>query len=555
MDARVTDPSSTAQPWGRVVGHVRVVSLCTLASRIMGLLRDSLMAAMFGNGPILDAFTIAFRIPNLARSLIGEGVLATAFLPRFLEARRESVAGANRLLTALGQWLIRQVGAAVLLLAAVLLIVSAVAPVSPETRLLCSLSGLLLPFLVLICLSAQLAAALQACEQFLVPALVPALLNCVWLAGIVLVGWWLTDEWLQIHLICLIVLLGGVIQIVVSWLTARHYEIEYRHDWPLAAADVRVLLGQMWPILLGLLVTQLNALADSGIAWLLARPESGGSLIPGLGIEYPLEPGTASALYLGQRLFQFPLGVFGVALSGVLYPRFTRHAQDEDWGSLRQDLLQGMQLVTAIAIPAGIGLMLIAGPLARLFFQYGRFNADDAAQTAAMIQAYGSGVWGFCSLLLLQRAFYALGDRWTPLRIGLWCIAANLILNALLIWSLKGTALAWSTAAIATLQSCVMAAVLQRQTGRWPWQELRRTFAQTMVCVAAMVVVFLMVDGLIARSLLAGSRLAAVGGPLLSSVVAYLALASVIGFGEPWYLLTHRSRESIPVGSQPPPLE
>ncbi len=540
-----------SDPLQNVSRNLRVVSLCTIISRIFGLLRDQAMGTLFGAGTILDSFTVAFRLPNLARVLLGEGALTTAFLPVVVEelsqrGRESAVRVTWAVLIALGVVLCCLV---VVAEAGLGLLVSFV-DVSPETRLLCRLTALLLPYVILICLAAQLGAVLNALGRFVWPALVPVVLNVVWLGAL----WWVIPVWWsdansQIQATAVFVLLAGGLQLAFLVPIVWRCGFGYRSDWRAAMGIVYRVAREMLPIIVGLSITQLNAVLDSFIAWGFAQPEGSGPLMPLPGSpRYPLHSGTATALYLGQRLYQFPLGVFGVALGTVLFPLFTQHAQRGESARLRGDLSLGIRLVLAIGLPASAGLMLIAHPLATLFFQYGKFDAAAARQTGDMILCYSSGVWAYCGLLILQRGFYASGDRMTPMYVGLAAILLNLILNLTLIWPLGGRGLALSTALVAALQCAVTCLLLQRRIGRLLWKEIAWTAARTLVAVAIMSGVCLWLsqssapdDGLTMR----GIKLLL---PLAAGAITFLAAAWLLRLREPWMVLF--SKEQIASASE-----
>lgn len=525
--------------------NLRVVSLCTFVSRIFGLLRDQAMGILFGAGSILDSFTVAFRLPNLARVLLGEGALTTAFLPVFVEelnqrGRESAVRVTWAVFITLSVVLcslvfVAEVGLGVLV---------SFVELSAESTLLCRLTAVLLPYVILICLAAQLGAVLNALGHFVWPALVPVILNVVWLAAL----WWVipvcwSDPNSQIQATAVFVVLAGGLQLAFLLPVVWRYGFGYRSDWRNAIVAVRRIIQEMLPVVIGLSITQLNAVFDSFVAWGFAQPEGAGPFMPLPGSPaYPLHSGTATALYLGQRLYQFPLGVFGVALGTVLFPLFTRHAQQGEFGRLRSDLSLGIRLVLAIGLPASAGLMLVAHPLATLFFQYGKFDAAAARQTGDMILCYGSGVWAYCGLLILQRGFYAVGDRMTPMYVGLGALVLNVLLNLTLIWPLGGLGLALSTALVAALQSVTTCLLLQRRVGVLEWKEIAWTTARTLVAVAIMsAVCFWMTqqpdadDGLKQR----GLKLAI---PLAVGAITFLGAAWLLRLREPWMVLFSRGK-------------
>lgn len=532
--------------------NLRVVSLCTIVSRIFGLLRDQAMGTLFGAGPILDSFTVAFRLPNLARVLLGEGALTTAFLPVMVEELhqhgRESAA---RVTWAVFVTLASVLCGLVLIAELAIALLVGFVPLPEETRLLCHLTAILLPYVILICLAAQLGAVLNALGRFVWPALVPVVLNLVWLTAL----WWViprfwSDANSQIQGTALFVVLAGGLQLVFLVPAIWRNGFGYRSDWPQAFGAVSRIGRDMMPVVIGLSITQMNAVLDSFVAWGFSQPDGSSALmaLPGRPA-YPLPAGTATALYLGQRLYQFPLGVFGVALGTVLFPLFTQHAQRGDLPKLREDLALGMRLVLAIGLPASAGLMVIAHPLSRLFFEYGRFDADAARQTGDMILCYGSGVWAYCGLLILQRAFYAIGDRLTPMYIGLAAMILNLCLNVTLIWPLGGRGLAMSTSMVAGLQALATCLFLQRRTGRLNWNEIGWTAFRTLIAVALMSAVCLIVSNMIPSADGLTGRAIRLLVPLMVGGVVFGLAAWLLRLREVWQVLFSRSR---PTQSGPP---
>jgi len=204
------------------------------------------------------------------------------------------------------------------------------------------------------------------------------------------------------------------------------------------------------------------------------------------GLQYPLQPGAVSALYFGERVYQFPLGVFGVALGTVLFPLLSRHAARGEFDRVRDDLSLGLRLVIGIGFPASAGLALVAGPLTRLLFQHGQFTAADAERTAGILLAYGAGVWAYCAIPVLYRAFYAVGERRIPVILGLSAVALDLTLNLSLVWPLAERGLALSTAISASIQVVCLAWLIQKRVGRLDWLRLARTAAKALLATGLM---------------------------------------------------------------------
>ena len=298
----------------------------------------------------------------------------------------------------------------------------------------------------------------------------------------------------------------------------------------------------MGPIVLGLSITQINVIADSLLAWGLAPPsrvESPPGLLLGE-IPWPLEPGTASALFYSQRMHQFPVGVIGVALGTVLFPLLSRHVERGELKQVGQDQTLGLRLAVAIGVPASIGLMMLSRPIAVLLFQRGAFTADDATLTGKCILAYGSGVWVSLVMILINRGFYALGDRMTPIRYGLWGVAMNLVLNVTFVWPLAGAGLAWATSLTAIVQGAFLVAAFQRTVGLLNLKDVLRTAVRTVAATGVMAAACWAAMQVLPMGESTVSRLSAVGGPVIVSVAVYLAAAKLIGLPEPFVLLSRQ---------------
>jgi putative peptidoglycan lipid II flippase len=524
---------------GRLFQRVRIVGLLTLLSRILGLFRDAVMVASFGSGVIMDAFSVAFRIPNMARQIFGEGALSTAFLPVFIQDMEQKgkqaayqTATAILAMTTLGLFIL------VVVVEVALLGISMFVAMSYEASLLLNLTALLTPYLLLICVLAQACAVFHGMHIFGIPALFPVLLNALWIAGAWALDRSIASAETRIYLIAAGIVGIGVVQLGLCIPTLRQIGFQFKWDWAAGRSRVKVVFATMIPVLLGLSITQLNTLCDSLIAWGLTAPTDPDST-RWLN-SYPLTEGTATAMYLGQRLYQFPIGVFGVALGTVIYPLLTAHAERGQADLFREDLAKGLRMVIAIGIPASVGLILIATPLTQLIFERDEFTADDTVQTAAMISAYALGAWAACGLLIISRAFYALGDRQTPLRIGLVAVLINLVANLTLVWILAGPGLALGTSITATFQSLVACWILTRRLDGFPWKPIAHTLLRTILATAVMTAACLAasVEFNIAPPFL--GKLVALSLPLGAGAAAFLLTAKLIGLTDPFELLRRK---------------
>jgi len=518
-----------------LASNFRIVSLGTLLSRILGLVRDMLLASVFGAGPILDAFTLSFRLPNLARQLLGEGALTAAFLPIFVRELRSGDPASARQLAAAMFWGLASVLAAIVIVAeAGVLGTLAFADLSDNLRLLLILVAIQTPYLLCICLAAQLSAVLHSLRQFLWPALLPVCLNLIWLLGIGVAALLNASPEGRIQAVAVSVVVGGICQLAIAlWATARlGYPV--RHDFGNAWQKVREVSTAMLPIVLGFAISQLNVLTDSLVAWAAANTRFG-ELLP-----VPIPPGTATALFFAQRMYQFPLGIFGVALGTVLFPLLASHAQAGDQAGLRRDLSHGLKLTVAIGVPASAGLVVLSRPITVLLFRHGQFDAADADLTATMVAIYGAAVWAYIGVLIAYRGFYAIGDRIAPVRISTGIVVCNLVLNAVLVCTIGGIGLAIGGAVSAAVQAVAAMLLLQSRVGRLEWPAIARTVVKTLIATAAMTVVCLILESILPHGTSLIDKAAAVVVPMLAGIGVYLLAAWLLKLREPWELVNSR---------------
>jgi putative peptidoglycan lipid II flippase len=464
-------------------------SLGTLASRALGLVRDIVTAALLGlgQGGVMDALVVALRLPNLSRRILGEGALATSLLPVFSAEHQRQPQDAWRLVSVLLSLLAVVLTALVVIGEAVCLAWWWLA--GGEDSLLIGLTAVLLPYLVFVCLAAQVAATLQGLMKFRWPAIAPVFLNVCWLAAAWLIApQWSDDRAAQAYVIAFAVVLSGALQLAVLLPPLYRSGFRFEFDLRAAAPAVRQVLRAMLPIAFGLAVTQINTLVDSFLAIALAAEPGSRQAIAWLGntVAYPLETGAAAAIYYGERFYQLPVGVLGMAIATVIYPALSRHAARGDRRQVGEDLTAGLRLVWFTALPAGVGMMLLAEPIMRLLFVRGAFTDHDAQRAAAMIVCYASAAWAYCALPVLARGFYAVGDRRIPVRVGMVAVGIDLLATLFLIWPLAERGLAVSTALAASVQVVLLAALYSRTGSPLLWPQLRVTLAKGTVATLVM---------------------------------------------------------------------
>jgi putative peptidoglycan lipid II flippase len=516
-----------------LIAGTQVTSLGTLASRLSGLLRDMATGAMFGvvgKGGVADAFLFAFRIPNLFRQVFGEGALTASYLP-VLTGHLENDPHAARHLSSV----------VVALLAALLAGLAAVGELllgliwllggdSPRVELLVGLSAVMLPYVVLICVAAQLSTMLYAHQRFAVPALAPVTLNVVWL-----IAAWIGYECFpenqiaQAYALAVGVIISGAAQVAVHLPTLRRLGFHFDYNWASAREGVMQIGRNMMPTFVGLSVLQINTFVNGLIAWGLAAT-SGSETIAWLGgVNYPMRQGAVAALYYSDRLCDVPLGIVGLPVAVTIFPLLCRHAARGDHRQMGADMTLGLRLVLCLSIPAGVGLMLLAQPITRLLLERGNFSPQDTDRVAWLIRYYGAGVWANCAWPVVVRGFYALSDYRTPVRVAVWVVSLNLVLNLTLIWPLAEAGLALSTTIATVVQLFILMAIFSRRQAPLDWRALAATSARAILATSAMAGVVL----LILPHMPSGSSLISqgihVGVPIFLGAAAYCGAYLLLG--------------------------
>jgi putative peptidoglycan lipid II flippase len=498
------------------------------------MLRDMATAALLGlaGGGVADAFLFAFRIPNLFRELFGEGALTASYLPvltTYLEKDRPTARRlASVVLTLLAVLLTGLVILGELLFAFVWLMWGDAEGVG----LLLGLSAVMLPYLLLICIAAQLTTMLHAARHFTVPAFSPTLLNIVWLiAAWTVAPWFAPDQAAQAYVLAVAVVVSGVMQVLVQLPMIRRLGYHFDYDWSAAREGLLQIVRNFAPMLVGLAVTQINTFTDSLIAWGLTAARDGPQYIPWLGesVRYPMQQGAVAAIYYGSRLYEFPLGIVGMAVAVAIFPLLSRHAARGDRQSLMADMTLGLRLVLCLSVPAGVGLILLAEPVARLIFQHGHFGPDDTLRTAKMIAWFATGVWAYCSTPVLVRGFYAMNDRATPVRIAVWMVGLNLFLNLTLIWPMAEVGLAASTSVAAAVQTVLLVALFSRRHIPLDWRPLIVTTLRTIFASAVMAGVVYMTLAYLPEAEGLWSQAVQVGVPIALGMAAYGVMFRLLG--------------------------
>lgn len=523
-------PAAAETDQAQLFAGIRVTSVGTLASRVLGMLRDMATAALFGlsGDGVMDAFVVAFRIPNFFRRLFGEGALAASYLPVLSKKLEDDRTAAWQVASVVLVWLSVILTLVVVLAEGCCLALWRLEGDRPGMGLLVGLTATMMPYLFFICLAAQVSGTLHALAHFSTPALAPTLLNICWLVAV----WFIAprvaaSKETQAYILAGSVLLAGVLQLAAQLPILWSLGFRFDYNWAASREAVWQIVASLGPMVLGLAITQINTLCDSLLAWALAAPGESAAPVPWLGgmVMYPLKSGAAAAIYYGERLYQFPLGLLGMAVATVIFPALSRHAARGQHDRLADDLTLGLRLVIFLGLPAGAGLVLLSGPLARLLFEHGEFTSGDADRVARMIACYGLGVGAYCALPVMVRGFYALGDLRTPVKAGMAAMLANLALNLALLWPMAEAGLALSTSLAAALQLVLLVWLFARKFGSLHWRELGITLRSTSLATASLLFVGGAAIWFMPRDLQIGSELAGVFCPIIAGGSAFFLVS------------------------------
>jgi len=470
---------------------VQTISVCTFLSRILGLARDMICASIFGTSMVWDAFTVAFKIPNLFRRLFGEGALSAAFIPIFTEriekhGREEALVFFNVVATAL----IIILGGIVLVGEGSFFIIPRAFQIQEKWQLVLKLLIIMFPYVFFICLVAFMGAVLNTLRHFFMPAIAPVIMNICWIIGAVVAPYTGKTLGTMIYAVAISTFLSGLVQVIIQIPAFRKKELYYQFIPRFTDPGLKLVLIRMAPIVFGLGIVQVNVLLDSIIAVGFSSPQGGPDhfTLGGMTIPFPMKAGAASVLYYSDRLIQFPLGVFGIAMATAVFPLFSTHAVREDWSNFSTAFNRALKFILFIGIPASLSLIVFREPIIDLLYRRNQFDAESAYRTSRVILFYAIGVWAYCGLHVLIRAFYSVKDTVTPVKIGATCVGLNLVLNLSLIWVLKEGGLALSTAISSIVQIVILTLSLQKRLQIKIKKEVFASLLKTIVASLAMAV-------------------------------------------------------------------
>lgn len=460
----------------RLAKSAGTVGLAVMTSRLLGVLRDQVMAGLFGTGMAQDAFNIASRIPNLVRDLFAEGAMSAAFVPtftRYLQLQGKAAA-----------WRLGNLVLNALIVITTVLVVVGMFFAEPILMLLpedfagpegaarlsmtVSLAQVIMPFLTLVAVAVALGGMLNALRRFFIPALSPAIFNVgVLFSAVAIVPFCDNLGWHPIFAIAVGTLIGGLGQIAIQ--LPLLYREGYRYQPILSFRDpgMREILLLMGPGTLGLAAAQVNMLVNTYLA--VGEGE-----------------GAVSALSFAFRLMYLPIGLFGVSVATATLPEVARQGAAGAIDDMRRTLSSGLRLMLMLSVPATIGLMALSGPIVELIFERGAFDSESTRATALALLCYAPGLIGYSAVKIASPTFYAMNDARTPVLVSLATIVLNVVLNLTLVRVMGFHGLALGTAIAALFNAGLLLFLLSRRTNGLEESRVVQAFGKILVASLAM---------------------------------------------------------------------
>ncbi|MCA9471328.1 MAG: murein biosynthesis integral membrane protein MurJ [Nitrospirales bacterium] len=443
-----------------------LIGAATFSSRILGFIRDVVLAQLFGASAAADAFYVAYRIPNLLRELFAEGSMSSAFIPVFTEyhtlrSKHETWELASAAFTTL--LTIVTVVTIIGIIAAPSLVWLLAPGFHEEAAQLARatlLTQVMFPYLLFVSLAALAMGILNSLKAFAVPALAPVFFNIVVIAFALFVTPFFEQPILAVGIG---IVAGGLAQFAMQLPAIQRRGLLPSWRFQPGHPGVKQMGRLILPTLLGLSVTQVNLTVST----ILSSYFEGGP----------------TYLFYGMRLIQFPLGIFGVALATAILPTLSRQAASGAIDDLRDTVNFGIRMILFIILPAMLGLILLGEPIIHIFFEHGAFTSEDTTGTANALMAFSIGLWSFASYRILATAFYSLQDTKTPAMAAVAGMCANMALALILMQTLEYVGLALATACASMVNATILIIILNRRIGGLHWPRLAQSIGRTIVAL------------------------------------------------------------------------
>lgn len=438
----------------------------TLLSRILGMLRDIVCAKSFGTSWHWDGFIFAFMVPNLFRRLVGEGALSSAFIPVYSKTlQQEGKDAAFRFANV--TWTMMVVLFLVFLAVVEFLLhfILKWDALSPTLRLAFDLMRIFFPFLWMMSLYALSMGILNSHKHFFSSSLGPCIINIFWIGGVLWVLPHLSQNpVIQLRWLAVILLLAAFVELLFEWPFLHRIGFRFHWVWDTGSRELLRTYRLLLPSVLGFAVVQINIMIDMTLGLSLGA-------------------GANSSLWYGNRLMQFPLAIFAIAMGTALLPTISSQMAQKDYDSVKSSMSFAIRTICFVVIPASIGLIVLREPIVQLLFERGKFDAESTARTAAVLMCYSVGLFAYSGQKIIASGFYAAEDTRTPVRVAVITLISNVVLNLILMQFFREAGLALGTAIAGIFQFFILFFLYQKKVMKLDLRELMTSV--TKITVAA----------------------------------------------------------------------
>jgi putative peptidoglycan lipid II flippase len=510
-----------------------IMGIMTLCSRVLGMIRDIVSAKSFGTSWQWDAFLYSFMLPNFFRRLIGEGTLSSAFIPVYSEilhqkGEEEAFRFANV------TWTILAAGLTLFLFFMELILntLLKIPTLSPTLHLTVDLLRVMFPYLWFMSLFALGMGILNSHRHFFAPSLGPITLDIAWIAGVL----WLTSQTgqdfsVQVKWLAVVIFLSGAVQLAIELPPLYRMGFRLRWVWDVFYPGLKKTVRLFLPTLLAFAVVQINLLVDATLGLAIGA-------------------GANSSLWYGNRLMQFPLGIFAIAMGTALLPTIARQTALQEMEAAKKTLSFALRSIFLIILPSSVGLIVLRAPVVQLLFERGQFDALSTARTASVLMCYSFGLFAYSGQKIITAGFYAVQDTRTPVKIGVLAVALNLILNLILMIPLAESGLALATSFSGMIQFLLLTYLYHRKVAKLDIPQLSLSFTKIAMASAVMGVTCRVSYPLIGS--LAGGKdvfamLVRVGGTMGIGIISYTLFCFLFRVDEMREALDWLLRRRIPV--------
>lgn len=519
-----------------------MIGALTLLSRVLGMIRDILSANSFGTTWQWDAFIYAFMLPNFMRRLVGEGALLSAFIPVYTQiVEKEGKEPAFRFANTVFTFLFWTLVGFLILIELALLILVRIPSLPPVVMLTCKLLTLLFPYLFFISFCALATAILNSHHHFFSASLSPIILDLVWIGGVfAAMTWGGPRSESRVFMLSLFIFFSGAIQLGVQVPSLLRLGYTPRFHFDFSHPGLLQIGKLILPSILGFAIIQINILVDMTLGFWVG-------------------PGANSSLWYGNRLMQFPLGVFAIAMGTALLPAISQHTARKEIEEAKKALAFALRSVFFIILPATVGLIVLRAPIVQLLFERGEFDAVSTARTSFVVLGYTLGLFAYSGQKVVVTGFYSLQDTKTPVKVGALTLLLNIIFNLILMGPFKEGGLALATSIAGIVNFSLLLYLYNLRTLKFPIQEvLVSSFKILMASLVMGVFAWFIYAGIfpITRGGMTFRLLASVFGSMGISGLIYIGLCFLFRVSEIQdavrWLVSRKDIKSLePLGDEP----